>query len=172
MMIHQASDLSDRPRPRLPTKLRRFLSFPDSQSSTFDSKVTTMWKSQSILLILVVSTGKLSQAFLAPASASSPLFGSRLHSTTGTKDTPETLPEFNTAQSYLEYMESVSALPKGFATGTADGTFVSAEAPSLGNLKIRGTVIHVTSGPTDNWAACFTSNKVRSFGIRKLLSAE
>lgn len=124
-----------------------------------------MWK---ILLTLVVSGSELSQAFLAPASATSPLFaGSKLHSTTGTKDTPETLPDFETAQDYLEYMESVSALPKGFATGTADGTFVSVEAPSLGNLKIRGTVIQVTSGPTDNWAACYTSNKVRMDGFSK-----
>jgi len=56
-------------------------------------------------------------------------------------------------------METVSQLPKGFATGSADGTFVSVEAPSLGNLKIRATVIHMTEGPTDSWAACFTSNK-------------
>jgi hypothetical protein len=31
----------------------------------------------------------------------------------------------------------------------------------LGKLKIRATVIHLTEGPTENWAACFTSNKVR-----------
>jgi hypothetical protein len=78
-----------------------------------------------------------------------------------TADTPETLPEFETAEKYLEYLATVSQLPKGFATGTADGTFISVEAPGLGNLKIRATVIHMTEGPTDNWAACFTSNKVR-----------
>lgn len=123
--------------------------------------MTTMWKYPSILLILVISTSKLSQAFLAPAAASSPLLSAnRLRA--GAQDTPEILPDFETAHDYLEYMESVSSLPKGFATGTADGTFVSVEAPSLGNLKIRGTVIQVTSGPTDSWAACFTSNKVGS----------
>lgn len=75
-------------------------------------------------------------------------------------DTPETLPEFASVDEYLEYMTSVSQLPKGFATGTSDGTFISVEAPGLGNLKIRATVIQLTEGPTDSWAACFTSNKV------------
>jgi glutamate N-acetyltransferase/amino-acid N-acetyltransferase len=79
----------------------------------------------------------------------------------GSNDTPEILPEFPTAEKYIEYLETVSKLPKGFATGTADGTFISVEAPGLGNLKIRATVIQMTEGPTDNWAACFTSNKVR-----------
>jgi len=74
-------------------------------------------------------------------------------------DTPETLPEFASVDDYLDYMNSVSQLPKGFATGTSDGTFISVEAPGLGNLKIRATVIQLTEGPTDNWAACFTSNK-------------
>jgi hypothetical protein len=75
-------------------------------------------------------------------------------------DTPTTLPDFNNQAHYLEYMESVSALPKGFATGTASGKFVSVEAPSMGPLPIRGTVIYLTEGPTENWAATFTSNKV------------
>merc|ERR1712151_958805 len=75
------------------------------------------------------------------------------------QDTPETLPEFENAEAYVEFLESVAALPKGFATGTAEGTFVSQEAPSMGNLKIRGTIIHLTEGPSENWAACFTSNK-------------
>ena len=77
-------------------------------------------------------------------------------------DTPETLPEFADVDEYLAYMDTVSQLPKGFATGTSDGTFISVEAPGLGNLKIRATVIQLTDGPTENWAACFTSNKVRS----------
>jgi archaellum component FlaG (FlaF/FlaG flagellin family) len=81
--------------------------------------------------------------------------------TTMTSDTPETLPEFPTVEEYLAYMKTVSDLPKGFATGTSDGTFISVEAPSLGSLKIRATVIQLTDGPTDSWAACFTSNKVR-----------
>jgi hypothetical protein len=61
----------------------------------------------------------------------------------------------------MEYMRTVAALPSGFAVGTADGTFVSAEAPSMGNLPIRATVIYLTEGPTPNWAAVFTKNKVR-----------
>lgn len=76
-------------------------------------------------------------------------------------DTPVVLPDFKNKEEYLQYMESVATLPIGFATGTADGTFISKEAPGLGNLKIRGTVIYLTEGPTDNWAAVYTSNKVR-----------
>jgi hypothetical protein len=78
------------------------------------------------------------------------------------KDTPTTLPDFASKADYLEYMETVSDLPKGFACGTAQGTFVSEEAPALGSLPIRGTVIHLTEGATDNWAAVFTTNKVGS----------
>lgn len=119
-----------------------------------------MWLSSSLLLLAVLSSTKTSQAFLAPVVAASSTRFATFDLRAGAQDTPETLPDFETAQDYLEYLESVSALPKGFATGTADGTFVSVEAPSLGDLKIRGTVIHVTNGPTDNWAACYTSNKV------------
>jgi hypothetical protein len=95
------------------------------------------------------------------AAASSPAF--RLRSAaTKPGDTPEILPDFASKDDYLKYMEGASALPKGFATGTASGTFVSVEAPALGALPIRATVIHLTEGPTDNWAAVFTSNKVRA----------
>ena len=80
---------------------------------------------------------------------------------TAIPDTPTVLPDFTSAAEYLSYMESMAALPQGFATGTADGKFVSVEAPSMGPLPIRGTIIHVTSGPTDSWAAVFTKNKVR-----------
>ena len=77
------------------------------------------------------------------------------------KDTPVQLPDFTDKESYLAYMESVASLPQGFATGTADGKFVSVEAPGMGPLPIRGTVIHLTEGPTESWAAVFTKNKVR-----------
>mmetsp|Transcript_23444 Transcript_23444/g.27119 ORF Transcript_23444/g.27119 Transcript_23444/m.27119 type:complete len:500 (-) Transcript_23444:1061-2560(-) len=89
-------------------------------------------------------------------------------------DTPETLPEYSTVEEYLAYMKTVSDLPKGFATGTSDGTFISVEAPGLGNLKIRATIIQLTEGPTDSWAACFTSNKFPGAPIivgRKRLAA-
>jgi hypothetical protein len=76
-------------------------------------------------------------------------------------DTPATLPEFSSVDDYIEFLSTVSALPKGFATGSADGTFISVEAPALGQLKIRGTIITLTEGPTDNWAAVFTTNKVK-----------
>ena len=102
-----------------------------------------------------------SSAFTA---SSSPLITRSSTSKTmaSSTDTPETLPEFKSDEDYLEYMNTVSELPKGFATGTSDGTFISVEAPGLGNLKIRATVIQLTDGPTENWAACFTSNKVSS----------
>ena len=80
-----------------------------------------------------------------------------------TSDTPETLPDFSSAEEYLKYMNSVSQLPKGFATGTGSGTFVSQETPSLGNLPIRVALIQLTDGPSDSWAACFTSNKVSTY---------
>jgi hypothetical protein len=59
-------------------------------------------------------------------------------------------------------METKAALPQGFATGSASGKFISQEAPSLGELPIRATVIYLTNGATDNWAATFTKNKVRT----------
>lgn len=83
-----------------------------------------------------------------------------LHATQATTDTPAVLPTFANKEEYLAYMEQVSSLPKGFATGTANGKFVSVEAPGLGPLPIRATVIYLTEGPTDNWAAVFTKNKV------------
>lgn len=77
------------------------------------------------------------------------------------QDTPVQLPEFASKADYLEYLETVSALPKGFAAGSADGTFVSVEAPAMGKLPIRATIITLTEGATDSWAAVFTTNKVR-----------
>jgi hypothetical protein len=122
-----------------------------------------MWAPSSALLLLVIST-RQSFAFTTYASAAT-FTRTPTRSFAASQDTPETLPEFATAEEYLEYLEGVSALPKGFSAGSADGTFVSKEAPSMGNLKIRGTVIHLPEGPTDSWAACFTSNKVRIYNI-------
>jgi len=112
-------------------------------------------------LALLAST---SSAFVATPFLSRPLLvrggtsnGHNAASSSG--DTPVTLPEFENQEAYLEYMKGVSALPKGFATGTAKGIFVSKEAPAMGNLPIKGTIIHLTEGPAENWAAVFTSNK-------------
>lgn len=74
--------------------------------------------------------------------------------------TSTAVPEFKTKEEYLSYLESVSSLPKGFATGTAEGQFVPVEAPLMGDLPIRATVIHLPDGPTDSWAAVFTKNRV------------
>ena len=76
------------------------------------------------------------------------------------KDTLSELPSFDSKAEYEEYLMGASGLPKGFATGSAIGSFVPEEAPSMGSLKIKGTIIHLTDGPTDNWAAVFTLNKV------------
>lgn len=80
------------------------------------------------------------------------------------QDTPTTLPDFASKDDYLKFMEPLSGLPKGFATGTANGKFISKEAPAMGPLPIRGTVIYLADGPTNAWAAVFTKNKVRKRG--------
>jgi hypothetical protein len=97
-----------------------------------------------------------------PRGGTASAASSNLYSTTSSTDTPVLLPDFASKEEYLTYMEGVSALPKGFATGTAKGTFISVEAPLLGALPIKGTVIYLTEGPTDNWAAVFTKNRVRA----------
>lgn len=75
-------------------------------------------------------------------------------------DTDSILPTFDTKEEYTSYLKSAGQLPSGFAVGTATGEFVSVEAPAMGKLPIKATVIHLTEGPTDSWAAVFTSNKV------------
>ncbi|KAL3931868.1 MAG: hypothetical protein SGBAC_011111 [Bacillariaceae sp.] len=114
-------------------------------------------KTTTLLLLLSLNIASDIAVALAPsAAASSRSAESPLQHPAN--DTPVDLPEFNNAEEYLEFMNSVASLPKGFATGAAGGTFISKEAPNLGKLPIRGTVIQLTKGPTDSWAACFTSN--------------
>jgi len=134
-----------------------------------------MWTSlSSTAFLLALSTTSATAFVKSGASISRPHLShavgqwrlatvpTRLASSTKTYlDTPKTLPEFANKKEYMKYMETVSVLPKGFSIGTADGTFVSKEAPGLGNLKIRGTVIYLTEGATEHWAAVFTQNKVR-----------
>eukprot|EP00565_Helicotheca_tamesis_P002510 CAMPEP_0185724368 /NCGR_PEP_ID=MMETSP1171-20130828/875_1 /TAXON_ID=374046 /ORGANISM="Helicotheca tamensis, Strain CCMP826" /LENGTH=522 /DNA_ID=CAMNT_0028392203 /DNA_START=62 /DNA_END=1630 /DNA_ORIENTATION=+ len=90
-------------------------------------------------------------------------------------DTPATLPSFETKEDYIKYLSSpVSDLPKGFEIGTGAGKFIPVEAPMMGELPIRATVIHLKDGPTDNWAAVFTKNKCPGSPIlvgRKRLSS-
>lgn len=111
-----------------------------------------------LLLSLYSSTAFIAQ----PSKFSLNRHASYQEATVVSQDTPLVLPDFANADEYIEYMQRVSKLPKGFAVGTADGTFVSVEAPGMGNLPIRGTVLHLTDGPTENWAAVFTQNKVRT----------
>lgn len=119
--------------------------------------ILTMWTNR-ILAVALTSFSTMScvSAFARQTCrttlATIPLFSS-------SSDTPDKLPEFASKEDYLAYMKTVSALPKGFAVGTAKGTFVSVEAPLLGPLPIRGTVIQLTEGATENWAACYTKNK-------------
>lgn len=130
----------------------------------------TMWSRMALRRVFVValtsSSCRHACAFTASCSGSTRPRTLRLFSTI--TDTPVVLPEFGTKQAYLDFLEGVSSLPKGFATGTAKGTFVSKEAPAMGNLPISGTVIHLTEGPTENWAAVFTKNKVRQRSSRDL----
>jgi hypothetical protein len=115
-----------------------------------------------LLLTASPATAFLSQARSAALPfllAQNTVVASRLNSS---KDTPTTLPDFANQDEYLKYMQGVSDLPKGFTTGTADAKFISVESPLLGPLPIRGTIIYLTEGPTDNWAAVFTRNRVRS----------
>lgn len=113
------------------------------------------------ILTLVAALPSSTSAFVArPTSWVSQHHGLAA-ATTSAMDTAEVLPDFSNKDEYLAYMETVSGLPKGFATGTANGKFVSAEAPAMGPLPIRATVIYLTEGHTDNWAAVFTKNKVR-----------
>lgn len=121
---------------------------------------------QSFLLVTLATAASTSDAFLPSAASRRPFAiisrggGDSLQAASVVdQDTPVTLPEFKNKEEYLKFMEGKAALPQGFATGTAKGTFVSVEAPAMGNLPIRGTVIQLTDGPTDNWAAVFTSNK-------------
>lgn len=78
------------------------------------------------------------------------------------------LPEFSSKEEYLNYLElELGALPLGFECGDAKGSFISVEAPALGPLPIKATVITLSKednesnvrGSTDNWAAVFTRNK-------------
>jgi len=82
-----------------------------------------------------------------------------LRESNGGLDTDIILPSFSTKEDYTSYLKKAGALPAGFALGTAKGTFVSVEAPALGPFPIKATVIHLTEGPTDSWAAVFTSNR-------------
>lgn len=87
------------------------------------------------------------------------LAGMRRAATAEGIDTDAILPSFSTKEEYESYMKAAGKLPSGFAVGTATGNFVSVEAPAMGELPIKATVIHLTEGPTDSWAAVFTSNK-------------
>ena len=114
---------------------------------------------QSLLCLLTVFS--LSAAFTAVAKRNNNL--ERKYYGQGglfAKDTASELPCFETKEEYENYLMEASNLPKGFATGSAIGKFIPEEAPMKGYLPIKGTVIYLTSGPTDNWAAVFTQNKV------------
>ena len=84
----------------------------------------------------------------------------QLRATNEGLDTDTVLPFFSTKEEYTAYLQKAGRLPDGFAVGTAKGSFVSVEAPALGPLPIKATVIYLTEGATESWAAVFTSNRV------------
>jgi len=100
------------------------------------------------------STSRINNAMKASSNAAT-----MLRETNGGLDTDDILPSFSTKEEYVSYLKKAGSLPDGFALGTAKGTFVSVEAPAMGPLPIKATVIHLTEGPTDSWAAVFTSNR-------------
>jgi hypothetical protein len=80
-----------------------------------------MWSTGTVLLVLSMP---LSAMGFLPGMAAA--YGSRVRSDGANcrllaSDTPEVLPEFADKKEYMEYMETVSSLPEGFAVGTAKG---------------------------------------------------
>jgi hypothetical protein len=139
---------------------RIFINFEIMSLSEYTLARKSMLLSRWLAFVLFVLTILSSPASSFVLAGKARHANGPLHSAT-IQDTPTVLPEFASAADYLAYMDSVAALPQGFATGTADGKFISVEAPSMGPLPIRGTIIQLTSGPTESWAAVFTKNKVR-----------
>jgi hypothetical protein len=114
-------------------------------------------------LVLILQFSPSSTFVISPSiqKYKTPSIQSTLYATTEFgKDTASTFPPFANEDEYLKYITEASALPQGFSTGSAVGKFIPEEAPSMGYLPIKATIIHLTDGPTDNWAATFTQNKV------------
>jgi len=88
----------------------------------------------------------------------SSLFSTETKSTADTSDTTP-LPSFENRQQYVDYLSTLSDLPKGFSIGTGSGTFIPVEAPAMGDLPIKATVVYLPDGPTSIWTAIFTKNK-------------
>jgi len=109
------------------------------------------------LNVASLSTSSASKLFAARGSAV--WSGSCALFSTSSKTEVTKLPEFASKEDYITFIESQAALPQGFSIGTAKGTFVPVEAPMLGNLPIKATVVKFDE-PTESWAACFTKNKV------------
>ena len=76
-----------------------------------------------------------------------------------TKIEKDTLPSFTNKQEYIDYLSTISDLPQGFNIGTANGEFIPVEAPAMGKLPIRATLIYLPDGPVSTWTAVFTKNK-------------
>lgn len=118
-------------------------------------------KAVATAVIALSSSSSSSSCFINFATKHSSIVQHLGVASTKLGDTDLILPDFANKEEYEKYMIAAGQLPAGFAVGTAKGTFVSVEAPSMGDLPIRATIIHLTEGPTDSWAAVFTSNKVR-----------
>ena len=139
-------------------------------NTTYNKTTTTMMFTKKVTLALAAAVALSASA---PTSAFSTRntpslvqrnnfksHGSILQAT-NEGDTDLVLPSFETKEDYTAYLLKAGKLPGGFAVGTAKGSFVSVEAPAIGPLPIKATVIHLTEGPAESWAAVFTSNRVR-----------
>lgn len=65
--------------------------------------------------------------------------------------------QFSSEEDYLSHLSTEARLPAGFQVGTTKLTFVSAEAPEIGELPMRLTLVRLDA-PTEKYAAVFTSN--------------
>lgn len=117
----------------------------------------TFFKSSVMFLSLCSQHSAPVAGFIKSVRAAGRPFSSTAHRAV----TTTSLPEFSSKEEYMQFISKneVSALPKGFSCGSAKGSFVSVEAPLMGSLPIKATVVYLDE-PTESWAACFTKNKV------------
>jgi len=121
---------------------------------------TTITSSSSLWFAYGFRPAAATSAFITSRSSIARAIPNNAKTTTTTTTLLATnVPECSSKQEYEAHLDTIGALPKGFATGTAKGTFVPEDVPSMGELNVEGTVIHLTQGPTDSWAATFTKNK-------------
>lgn len=131
------------------------VNWKDDYSTTFSPS-----RKAARTLLRSISTKKTSSGSTnSESDASSPSSSPMSSGMEQDSDTLLHLPEFTSKEEYIQYLSLHAALPQGFQCGSASGKFVAVEAPMLGPLNIKATVVYLNE-PTRNWAACFTKNKV------------